>query len=71
MDFNGPPVKNTVIMWFHDLMINRPEEFESYDKLEAHVRNHMLNETTKFFSCNKKELNNIFNHYKRGIKDVS
>ena len=71
MDFNGPPVKNTVIMWFHDLMINRPEEFATYDKLEAYVRNHMLNETTKFFSCNKKELNNIFDHYKKGIRDVS
>lgn len=52
-------------------MINRPDEFSSYENLEAHIRNHMINETTKFISCNRKELEEIYNHYKEHLKDVS
>ena len=71
MDFDKPPVKNAIIMLLHNLMVNRPEEFLTYESLEAYVRNHMINETTKFFACNRNELENIYKNYKKGLKDVS
>ncbi len=44
-------------------MINKGEKFDSYEVLEAYIRNNMINDITKFISCNKKELNDIFNSY--------
>lgn len=52
-------------------MSNRPDEFSSYENLEAHIRNHMINETTKFISMNKNELESLFDKYKTEFKNVS
>ena len=52
-------------MWVHNTMINGNNEFNSYESLEAYIRNHMSNETTRFITCNRSELSSIFNHYKK------
>lgn len=45
-------------------MVNNPNDFSSYENLEGHIRNHMINQTTKFISCNRKDMEKIYNHYK-------
>jgi len=71
LEFNSSSMKSEIIMWIHNIMINRPTEFSSYENLEAHIRNHMINETTKFISCNQKELESIYKHYKEILKNAS
>lgn len=71
MDFDSSLIKREITLWIHNIMINRPTEYTSYEHLEAHIRNHMINETTKFISCNRKELEEIYNHHKEHLKDVS
>lgn len=71
LEFNSSSMKSEITLWIHNIMINRPTEFSSYENLEAHIRNHMINETTKFISCNRKELEGIYNHHKEQLKNVS
>ena len=52
-------------------MSSRPNEFSKYENLEAHVRNHMINETTKFISINKNELESLYDKHKEEFKNVS
>tara|TARA_B100001287_G_C22660852_1_gene520280 strand:+ start:1273 stop:1488 length:216 start_codon:yes stop_codon:yes gene_type:complete len=63
LNFNDSYIKRDVLLWVNNLMINKSENFESYEVLEAYVRNNMINNITRFIACNKKELNDIFNHY--------
>lgn len=71
MDFNDNQIKSQIISWIINIMSNRPDEFSSYENLEAHIRNHMINETTKFISMNKNELESLFDKYKTEFKNVS
>ena len=71
MDFNDNQIKSQIISWIINIMSNRPDEFSSYENLEAHIRNHMINETTKFISMNKNELESLFDKHKTEFKNVS
>jgi len=71
LDFNSSTIKSEIIAWLKDIMANRPDEFSKYENLEAHVRNHMINETTKFISINKNELENLYDKHKEEFKNVS
>lgn len=70
MNFDEEPLNEMITSWIQDLSKLRKDEFRSYDNLEAYVRNHLLNETTKFFSCNKKQLETIFNQNKKDNLNV-
>ena len=65
MNFESETIKSQIVMWVHNTMINGNNEFNSYESLEAYIRNHMSNETTRFITCNRSELSSIFNHYKK------
>lgn len=73
MQFSNSTIKSETILWIHNLMINRKNEFINYEFLEGYIRNHMINEITSFLSCNKKELLDIYNHYqnKERLEDAS
>ncbi len=63
LDFNDSYIKRDILLWVNNIMINKGDRFDSYEVLEAYIRNNMINDITKFISCNKKELNDIFNSY--------
>ena len=63
LDFNDSYIKRDILLWVNNIMINKGEKFDSYEVLEAYIRNNMINDITKFISCNKKVLNDIFNSY--------
>lgn len=65
LNFDDKYIKRDILLWVNNIMINRSENFESYEALEAYIRNNMINDITRFISCNKKEINNIFCHYKK------
>ena len=65
MDFNDDYIKRDILLWVNNIMINKGDRFDSYETLEAYIRNSMTNDITRFISCNKEELNNIFCHYRK------
>ena len=65
MNFENDSIKSQIVMWVHNTMINENNDFKTYETLESYIRNHMSNEITRFISCNRTELSNIFNHYKK------
>ena len=65
LDFNDSYIKRDVLLWVNNLMINKSKRFDSYETLEAYIRNNMINDITRFISCNRKELKDIFNHYQK------
>ena len=70
MEFDDSLIKREITLWIHNLMVNNPNNFSSYENLEGHIRNHMINQTTKFISCNRKDMESIYNHYKKANNNV-
>ena len=71
LDFNDSYIKRDVLLWINNLMINKSERFDSYETLEAYIRNNMINDITRFISCNRKDMEKIYNHYKETNNNVS